>query len=102
MAGQVGQIAGEQDGLLGYLAQMRYVLRLTAYGLGPEQLRATPTAGTSACLTGENEARSCTQTQRMNVACRSGSASWRRRRCEGSGRPADPGWRPARRGWARS
>jgi uncharacterized damage-inducible protein DinB len=44
MAGQVGAITNEQEGLLAYLAQMRYVLRLTAYGLGPEQLRASPTA----------------------------------------------------------
>jgi uncharacterized damage-inducible protein DinB len=44
MPGQVGPIANEQEGLLGYLAQMRYVLRLTAYGLSEEQLRAAPTA----------------------------------------------------------
>ena len=44
MPGQVGAIANEREGLLAYLAQMRYVIRLTAYGLSPEQLRATPTA----------------------------------------------------------
>jgi uncharacterized damage-inducible protein DinB len=44
MAAQVGPIANEQEGLLGYLAQMRYVVRLTAYGLTDEQLRATPSA----------------------------------------------------------
>ncbi len=44
MPGQVGPIANEQEGLLGYLAQMRYVLRLTAYGLDEVQLRAAPTA----------------------------------------------------------
>ena len=44
MPGQVGSIANEQDGLLAYLAQMRYVLKLTAYGLSDEQLRATPSA----------------------------------------------------------
>ena len=44
MPGQVGAIANEQEGLLAYLAQMRYVIKLTAYGLSPEQLRATPTA----------------------------------------------------------
>ncbi|WP_328463174.1 DinB family protein [Actinoplanes sp. NBC_00393] len=44
MPGQVGPIANEQEGLLAYLAQMRYVLRLTAYGLTDEQLRATPSA----------------------------------------------------------
>ena len=45
MPGQVGAIRNEREGLLAYLAQMRYVVRLTAYGLGPEQLRAAPTAG---------------------------------------------------------
>ena len=44
MPAQVGPIANERDGLLAYLAQMRYVVRLTAYGLTPEQLRATPSA----------------------------------------------------------
>ncbi|RSM72785.1 hypothetical protein DMB66_04600 [Actinoplanes sp. ATCC 53533] len=44
MPGQVGAIANEREGLLAYLAQMRYVIRLTAYGLSPEQLRAAPTA----------------------------------------------------------
>jgi uncharacterized damage-inducible protein DinB len=43
MAAQVGVIANETGGLLGYLAQARYGLRLTAYGLSPEQLRARPT-----------------------------------------------------------
>ncbi|GAA0479681.1 hypothetical protein Ade02nite_39210 [Paractinoplanes deccanensis] len=44
MPGQVGAIENEQHGLLTYLAQMRYVLRLTGYGLTDEQLRATPSA----------------------------------------------------------
>jgi len=44
MPGQVGAIADEREGLLAYLAQMRHVIRLTAYGLTPEQLRAAPTA----------------------------------------------------------
>ena len=44
MPGQVGAISNEREGLLAYLAQMRYVLRLTAYGLTPDQLRAAPTA----------------------------------------------------------
>jgi uncharacterized damage-inducible protein DinB len=44
MPGQVGPVDNEQEGLLAYLAQMRYVVRLTAYGLTDEQLRATPTA----------------------------------------------------------
>ncbi|MEV6306076.1 DinB family protein [Actinoplanes sp. NPDC051861] len=44
MPGQVAPIADEQSGLLAYLAQMRHVLKLTAYGLTPDQLRATPSA----------------------------------------------------------
>jgi uncharacterized damage-inducible protein DinB len=46
MAGQVGSISTEQEGLLAYLAQMRYAVRLTAYGLDGRQLRATPTVST--------------------------------------------------------
>jgi uncharacterized damage-inducible protein DinB len=37
-------IADERDGLLTFLAQQRYVLRLTAYGLTDDQARATPAA----------------------------------------------------------
>ena len=44
MAAQVGVITNEQEGLLGFLAQARHLLRLTAYGLTPEQLRAAPSA----------------------------------------------------------
>jgi uncharacterized damage-inducible protein DinB len=44
MPAQVGPITNEQEGLLSYLAQMRYAMRLTAYGLSEEQLRATPSA----------------------------------------------------------
>lgn len=44
MPGQVRPVTDEQDGLLAYLAQMRYVIKLTAFGLTPEQLRATPSA----------------------------------------------------------
>ena len=44
MPGTVRPITDERDGLLAYLAQQRYVLRLTAYGLTDEQARATPTA----------------------------------------------------------
>jgi uncharacterized damage-inducible protein DinB len=46
MPGHVRPVADERDGLLSYLAQMRYVLKLTGYGLTPEQLRATPTTST--------------------------------------------------------
>jgi uncharacterized damage-inducible protein DinB len=45
MAGMVSPVADERSALLDYLAQQRYVLRLTAYGLTDEQARATPTAG---------------------------------------------------------
>jgi uncharacterized damage-inducible protein DinB len=44
MPGQVGPIGNEHEGLLAYLAQMRYVIRLTGYGLDGDQLRAAPTA----------------------------------------------------------
>jgi uncharacterized damage-inducible protein DinB len=43
MPGTVAPVANEREGLLAYLAQMRYVLRLTAHGLTDEQARATPT-----------------------------------------------------------
>jgi uncharacterized damage-inducible protein DinB len=46
MPGQVGAVSNEREGLLAYLTQMRYVLRLTAHGLTDEQARATPTAST--------------------------------------------------------
>ena len=46
MPGLVSPVANERDGLLAYLAQQRFVLRVTAYGLTDEQARATPTAGT--------------------------------------------------------
>ena len=44
MPGLVHPVIDERDGLLGYLAQQRYVLGLTAYGLTDEQARATPSA----------------------------------------------------------
>jgi uncharacterized damage-inducible protein DinB len=43
MPAQVGYVATETEGLLAFLAQARYGLRLTAYGLTEEQLRAHPT-----------------------------------------------------------
>ncbi|GGL05459.1 DinB family protein [Mangrovihabitans endophyticus] len=46
MPGQVRAVENEQDGLLAYLAQMRDAVRLAAYGLDPQQLRATPTRST--------------------------------------------------------
>jgi uncharacterized damage-inducible protein DinB len=46
MAAQVGAIGNETEGLLGFLAQARYGLRLTAYGLTPDQLRAASTVST--------------------------------------------------------
>jgi uncharacterized damage-inducible protein DinB len=44
MPGQVRPVADERDGLLSYLAQMRSVITLAAYGLTDEQARATPSA----------------------------------------------------------
>jgi len=43
MPGIVHPVADESEALLAYLAQQRYVLRLTAYGLNEQQARATPT-----------------------------------------------------------
>jgi len=45
MPGQVPPVADEREGLLAYLAQQRYVMRITAYGLSDEQARSTPTPG---------------------------------------------------------
>jgi hypothetical protein len=45
MPGNVRPVADEREGLLAYLAQQRYVLRLAAHGLTDEQARAVPTAG---------------------------------------------------------
>jgi uncharacterized damage-inducible protein DinB len=45
MPGNVPPVADEREGLLAYLAQQRYGLRLSAYGLTDEQARAVPTAG---------------------------------------------------------
>jgi uncharacterized damage-inducible protein DinB len=43
MAGNVRPVADERDGLLQYLAQARYVLRLTAHGLTDDQARQAST-----------------------------------------------------------
>jgi uncharacterized damage-inducible protein DinB len=43
MAGMTAPVADEREGLLGYLDQQRYVLRITAHGLDDEQARSTPT-----------------------------------------------------------
>ena len=42
MPGQVRPVADERDALLAYLAQMRSVITLAAYGLTDSQARATP------------------------------------------------------------
>jgi uncharacterized damage-inducible protein DinB len=44
MPGQVPPVPDERTGLLAYLAQQRYVLRLAAYGLTDDQARETPTS----------------------------------------------------------
>jgi uncharacterized damage-inducible protein DinB len=43
MPGSVSPVSNESEALVAYLAQQRYLLRLTAYGLTEEQARATPT-----------------------------------------------------------
>ena len=44
MPGQAPPVADEREGLLVYLAQQRFVLRTTAYGLTDEQARSAPSA----------------------------------------------------------
>ena len=44
MPGNVRPVTDERDGLLTFLQQQRYVLRLTSHGLTDEQARAAPTA----------------------------------------------------------
>jgi uncharacterized damage-inducible protein DinB len=44
MPGNVAPVPDERSGLLAFLAQQRYVLRIAAHGLTDEQARATPTA----------------------------------------------------------
>jgi uncharacterized damage-inducible protein DinB len=44
MPGQVRPVTDERSGLLAFLAQQRLVLRIAAYGLTEDQLRAAPTA----------------------------------------------------------
>lgn len=51
MPGLVDPVADEREGLLNYLAQQRYVLRVAAYGLTDAQARATPTVS-ALCLGG--------------------------------------------------
>ena len=44
MPGQTRPVSDERDGLTAFLEQARYQLKLTGYGLTPEQLRAAPSA----------------------------------------------------------
>ncbi len=44
MPGNVNPVKDEREGLLAFLAQQRYVLRLAAHGLTDEQARVKPTA----------------------------------------------------------
>lgn len=44
MPGGVRPVADERDGLLSFLAQQRYVLKVTAHGLTDEQARLAPSA----------------------------------------------------------
>ena len=43
MPGSVAPVADEREGLMAYLEHQRHVLRVAAYGLTDEQVRATPT-----------------------------------------------------------
>jgi hypothetical protein len=44
MPGNVAPVANEREGLLGFLAQQRAVLKIAAYGLTEEQIRTAPSA----------------------------------------------------------
>lgn len=44
MPGNPAPVAGEREGLLAFLAQQRYVIRVATYGLTDEQARAVPSA----------------------------------------------------------
>lgn len=44
MPGNVAPVADERSGLLAFLAQQRYVLRIAAYGLTDERARLAPSA----------------------------------------------------------
>jgi uncharacterized damage-inducible protein DinB len=44
MPGNVPPVADEREGLVSFLAQQRYVVRLATFGLTDEQARATPSA----------------------------------------------------------
>jgi uncharacterized damage-inducible protein DinB len=44
MAGSVPPVRDEREGLLAYLAQQRYTMKLTAHGLTDEQARLVPSA----------------------------------------------------------
>lgn len=44
MGGNVAPVADERAGLLGFLEQQRYVLRIAAHGLTDEQARSAPAA----------------------------------------------------------
>ncbi|HEV7536833.1 MAG TPA: DinB family protein [Acidimicrobiia bacterium] len=44
MPGLVPPVADEREGLVGYLDHQRHVLRIAAYGLTDDQVRATPTS----------------------------------------------------------
>jgi len=46
MAGNVPPVADEREGLLQFLGQQRYVLKVTAYGLTDEQARSAPSVST--------------------------------------------------------
>jgi Protein of unknown function (DUF664) len=51
MPGSVPPVADEREALCAYLAQQRYVVRLSAYGLTDEQAKEAPTAS-SLCIGG--------------------------------------------------
>ena len=65
MPGNVPPVANEREGLLGFLAQQRTVLKIAAYGLTEEQLRAAPSAS---ALSVGGLIKHCTATERSWMA----------------------------------
>lgn len=68
MPGHVAAVADEREGLLAYLAQQRYVLKLTAYGLTDEQARARPLPTTTLSVGGLIKHVASTETFWIEVA----------------------------------
>jgi uncharacterized damage-inducible protein DinB len=68
MPGNVAPVADEREALLAYLAQQRYVLKLTAYGLTDERARMQPLSTTTLSVAGLIKHVAATETFWIDVA----------------------------------